>query len=180
MISPQLYINRGLPGSGKSTRARKLASLWDAQALTVEVCSSDDFFICALCAGYDFRLERLRYAHQWCQDKARKAMQRGVSRVLIDNTNVTAGECHPYVQCGVDNGYEVFFLEPETPWAFDIDELLKKNVHRVPREALERMLARWVPDMTVELALGGKKCERRVTIMTADEIAAACHRPEGV
>jgi hypothetical protein len=47
----------------------------------------------------------------------------------------------------------VVFLEPETSWAFDIDELERRNVHGVPRATLECMLARWVPNMTIEKAL---------------------------
>jgi predicted kinase len=76
-----------------------------------------------------------------------------VDAVIIDNTNVSPRECEPYVLFAQANGYEVKFLEPETPWAFDLDELEKKNTHGVPRHALERMLARWVPDMTVEKVL---------------------------
>ena len=146
-------LMRGLPGSGKSTRARAIAAEYLEQGRGVAVCSSDHFFECGSCGNYAFRLDRLDYAHHWCQKKAREAIGRGEA-VLIDNTNVSARECRPYVEMALAASYEVVFVEPQTPWAFDLDELEKRNTHGVPRHALEKMLGRWVPDMTIEKALG--------------------------
>lgn len=68
--------------------------------------------------------------------------------------DLSVRECRPYVERAAKYGYDVVFLEPETPWAFDLDELVKRNVHGLSRQTLERMLARWVPDMTVAKAMG--------------------------
>jgi hypothetical protein len=145
-----VYINRGLPGSGKTTRTARMGREFQAEGLSVVVCSADDFHMCHCCGKYDFRFDRLPYAHEWCQGKYRKALRDGIDRVFVDNTNTTVRECYPYVQMALVYGYDIVFLEPDTPWAFDLDELERKNVHGVPRAALEKMLARWVPDMTVE------------------------------
>ena len=150
----KLYINRGLPGSGKSHESARLALAWLKQRLSVVICSADYFFVCDCCQTYNFDASKLGYAHKWCQLKCAEAMEAGTDMVIIDNTNLTARECKTYVMLAEQNGYAVFFLEPTTPWAFDLDELEKRNIHGVPRAALERMLARWVPGMTVEKALG--------------------------
>jgi predicted kinase len=124
--------------------------------------------MCRNCNHYDFHLDRLVYSHAWCRHKFEKALVEGVNAVVVDNTNVSATECRPYVEMALKYGYAVEFLEPTTPWAFDIDQLFVKNTHNVPREALERMLGRWVPDMTIEKALG----KPQPGLMHEDEKAA--------
>jgi tRNA uridine 5-carbamoylmethylation protein Kti12 len=165
------YVNRGLPGSGKSFRTRRLVEQFMANGLSVVVASSDDYFVCPCCKAYSWYADRLVDAHGWAQRKFESACAAGVDRVVVDNTNVSAQECRPYVQAAVGRGYEVVFLEPETPWAFDLDELARKNTHRVPREALEQMLRRWVPDMTVRKALEVSVYEK-VENAHLDEVAA--------
>ncbi len=162
------YLNRGLPGSGKSTRTKRLKKELEAQGHKVLVCSSDFYHECPCCGHYNFRVAVLGEAHKWCQEVFRQGIDDGVV-VIVDNTNATVRECHPYVQYAVANGYEVVFLEPENPWAYDIDELLRRNVHNVPRDGLERMLSRWVGGMTVEKALAGEPVPGE---MTRDEEAA--------
>jgi tRNA uridine 5-carbamoylmethylation protein Kti12 len=157
-------IARGCPGSGKSTTVQRLRHEFAGRGKSVEVCSSDYFFECGACGHYDFRRELLGIAHKQCQEKFVVALKAGVDVVFVDNTNVTVRECYPYVRAAADHGYEIRFVEPQTPWAFDLDELVKRNQHDVPRHAIERMLRRWVPNLTVEKVLAGE--------MTADEAAA--------
>ena len=42
--------------------------------------------------------------------------------------------------------------EPETDWwkNKDIDEMFNRNSHGVPRDAIERMINRYAPDVTVD------------------------------
>lgn len=149
----KLLINRGLPGSGKTTLAAHLVCEYAAAGLAASIHSADSYFVCPCCMKYNFDRERLPAAHAWCQMKCGQAMERGVPVVIIDNTNTTARECRPYVLLAQKYGYEVEFIEPRTPWAFDVDELYRRNTHGVPREGLEAMLRRWVADMTVEKCL---------------------------
>lgn len=149
------YINRGLPGSGKSHRTRSMMDRLARQRIPAVACSSDNYFI-GEDKVYRFVRANLVEAHRRCQTEARSLMQSGTWVVIIDNTNITAAECRPYVQSALAFDYDVHFLEPETPWAFDLDELHRRNVHGVPRATLELMLSRWVPDMTVEKALASQ------------------------
>lgn len=149
----KLIIARGLPGSGKSYKVSKLAEEYASQGYSVIICSSDNFLIDSD-GVYKFKLDKLHWAHRSCQSDAKRSMDSGINYVFIDNTNVSARECSVYVKMGLERNYEIEFLEPSTDWAFNLDELEKRNQHSVPREALERMSERWVYDMTVEKALG--------------------------
>lgn len=117
------------------------------------VCSADFYFTCPETGEYRFQREKLPEAHALCRADFDAAVAHGHTDIFVDNTNVTARECSHYVRAAVENGYSVEFIEPGTPWAFDLDELTRRNTHGVPREGIERMLARWEPDMTVEKAL---------------------------
>lgn len=166
----KVFIARGLPGSGKSTRVREMSREYLEQGISSIVCSSDHFFECYLCGAYNFDASKLRFAHQWCQEKFRNAVANGVEAIFVDNTNVTAKECRPYVEAALAASYKIAFLEPITPWAFDVDQLTRRNQHGVPREAIERMLGRWVYGMTVEMAT---KSDEQGGEETEDEKAAA-------
>lgn len=169
-MTKRMTVFRGCPGSGKSTLVALFEAECVASGLSVEVCSSDHFFICKCCSTYSFDASKLPYAHAWCQEKARLAARLGVDVILVDNTNVTAEECLPYVLVGRRHLYEIEFIEPNTPWKFDVDELVRRNTRGVPRHAIERMLARWEPEMTVQKALSCSSADEQGS--THDERAA--------
>lgn len=141
-----LYIMRGIPGSGKSTAAKKLAP-------KEQIFSTDDYWG----PEYKFDMNRLGAAHTWNLDRATKAMADGVSPIVIDNTNITWKAVRPYAEHAFQNGYTVVFKESEMPqWqeitsrldARDIrDEdaefLTKNSIHNVPQESVRRMMLGW-------------------------------------
>lgn len=131
-----VYINRGLPGSGKSTRALRIAGEHDCDVLIV---SADDYFV--VNGVYRFDMSNIGAAHMECQQKFREGVREKAPVIIVDNTNTTIREMRPYVEYAHIRGYEVVLLEPDTAWAWDIDACLARNVHGVPREALERMKA---------------------------------------
>jgi hypothetical protein len=163
----RVYLNRGLPGSGKTFRAHEIQEHHLQEGREVLICSSDDFFINESMV-YVFNRDRLYQAHVQCQDKFRQAIKHGVAVVIVDNTNLSVRECCPYVAHAVVHGYEVIFLEPRTPWAFDLDELVRRNLHGISRATLARMLTCFVPNMTIDKALGPPEGGP----MTPDEEAA--------
>ncbi|XP_069747709.1 NEDD4-binding protein 2-like 1 isoform X3 [Narcine bancroftii] len=116
----RLYLLRGLPGSGKSTLARNLKY----QFRGAVILSTDDYFI-RPDGSYLFEKYLLDEAHEWNHDRANSAMRQGISPIIIDNTNVQAWEMKPYVVMAQENGYEVKFREPDTPWKFDINKLTR-------------------------------------------------------
>ncbi|KAG3293209.1 NEDD4-binding protein 2-like 1 isoform X3 [Ictidomys tridecemlineatus] len=132
-----LYLLRGLPGSGKTTLARQLQHDFP-RAL---IFSTDDFFF-REDGAYEFNPDFLEEAHEWNQKRARKAMRRGISPIIIDNTNLHAWEMKPYAVMALENNYEVIFREPDTRWKFNVQELARRNIHGVPREKIHRMKER--------------------------------------
>jgi predicted kinase len=157
-----LYIMRGVPGSGKSHLALRLAG--DPS----KVFSTDEFFE-RMEGGYaaNWKMDRLFPAHKWNQRRVREAMQRGISPVVVDNTNIRIKEARPYVEMGVQYQYHMEIRESDSPWWAEISLLLQnkglnsekikewanklatgfdhsgviiKNVHGVPFDAIHRML----------------------------------------
>ncbi|KAG9491936.1 hypothetical protein GDO78_000438 [Eleutherodactylus coqui] len=143
----KMVLLRGVPGSGKSTLARTLLR----ESPDGVVLSTDDYFWQENVYAYDVTL--LGDAHNWNQDRARRALDDSRPLVVIDNTNIKAWEMKPYVQMAVDRGYGVEFLEPDTWWKQDSHELEKRNTHRVPRETISKMLQRYDHDMTVNVVM---------------------------
>jgi len=145
-----LYVNRGLPGSGKSTLAKELAGTNGV------IFSTDDFFINPKSGQYEFDPKLLYRNHFLNLQRTIKAMQDGITPIVVDNTNVEFFQMKPYVKEAQKNGYEVIFSEPQTTWAWDVDELTKRNTHNVPKTSIERMLSRYQKDPTVEKILESK------------------------
>lgn len=147
MTTKRLTIMRGLPGSGKSYLARSIAD-------GAPVFSTDDFFV--IDGEYRFDPSKLGQNHAENLARSITAMSEGVPHVIIDNTCTQAWEAREYVKAAVQYGYDVQFVEPTTPWAFDVAECAKRNQHGVPEAAIAGMLARWEKDLTVPKCLVAK------------------------
>ena len=124
-----LYIVRGLPGSGKSSLAKKI---------TETLYSADDFFTNKK-GEYNFNAKLLGKAHEWCWGKVRDAMFLGVNAVAVANTFTQAWEAEKYYQIAEEYGYSVFVIECQNDFG---------NVHDVPQESIDAMKKRWEKDLT--------------------------------
>uniref|UniRef100_W5MNM8 NEDD4 binding protein 2 like 2 n=2 Tax=Lepisosteus oculatus TaxID=7918 RepID=W5MNM8_LEPOC len=149
--SPVLILMRGLPGSGKSTRAQELLSSGPEGI----VLSTDDYF--SKEKGYTYDSALLGEAHDWNHNRAREALDQGRSPVIIDNTNLQAWEMKPYVELALERGYRVEFQEPDTSWKSDPLELEKRNKHGVPGEKISHMLERFERPVSVDIVLNSQE-----------------------
>ena len=144
-----LYILRSPSGSGKSFLAKELGK-------GGVVFSSDDFWYRD--GKYQFDITKLGAAHKWNYERSKKAMEQGISPIVIDNTNTTKKECKVYLELGLEHGYNVKYAEPnwhpelKTPegkWNYDFimklqEERRKKEPSKViPPEAVKRMIDRY-------------------------------------
>jgi len=140
----QLIIMRGISGSGKSTIAKTLVGKG-------KIFSTDDFFMQG--DKYFFDPKKIGLNHKLNQERTEEAMKQGVSPIVIDNTNTQAWEMKPYVTLADKYGYEVTIKEARTP---DIEELMKRQESRkqsnksLSRDVVERMIARYQPNITVD------------------------------
>lgn len=135
MADKILVIMRGLPGSGKSTLAKSL--LKD----TGEIFSTDDYWN----DEQPFNPSLLGKAHAWNEWRSEQAMLKDVRQIIIDNTNISIRDFKGYILLAKKYGYQVIFKEPETMWKNDLDSLVKKTIHGVPKSTIEKMSKRWQP-----------------------------------
>lgn len=149
-----VYVARGLPGSGKSFTIGKIVP-------KENIFSTDDFWG----KDYEFNPEHIGDAHAWNLRRAKDAMLKGVMPIGIDNTNIKWEHIKPYAQMAKESGYQVKYLEADSPWWKAISSYLKnpdfkegnpnfekvaeflsqKNIHGAPIESIRAMLTQWEP-----------------------------------
>ena len=159
----KLIIMRSPSGAGKSTLAQELGQ-------GGVVLSTDDFFTTPE-GEYRFDIKQLGKAHKWNQDRAAKAMEEGVSPVVIDNTNIKAHEPKSYVLAARKYGYQVEMAEPnwspklrtpEGKWDINfINELQRKRNETnktkvIPQNVIQRMVDQYEYDITEDDILKSK------------------------
>src|SRR4051794_3566914 len=117
-----VYLMRGLPSCGKSYTARKLAGEFGV------VCETDEYFYKHVGddpTSYDYRDELLQEACQWNLDRFRKALEAGLTPIVVDRGNALSVDSQVYARLAVEHGYHLELREPESPWWQEIRTLLK-------------------------------------------------------
>ncbi|XP_051897923.1 NEDD4-binding protein 2 [Pristis pectinata] len=148
MVTPKvLFLMRGLPGSGKSTLARTLVQ----QGPNGIILSTDEYFY--RYGHYQFNPNLIGEAHQWNQKRAKEAMEKGLSPVIIDNTNTQSWEMKPYISMAFKYNYKVAFREPNTWWKFKPRELERRNVHGVSKEKIKTILDHYERHVTINTVM---------------------------
>lgn len=169
MSEKTLIVIRGLPWTGKSTRAKELAGE------TGLIYSTDDYWYQVNKPDkpdeYSFNHRMLHHAHKWNQLRAQRSIDMGEPLIIIDNTNTTAKEfCCDYSKYAHYQDYKICIEEPTSPqwieisslllskrqnkkelkeWAKKLEEGSKEN-HNVPFFAIERMMWRWECNLIAE------------------------------
>ena len=132
---------RGISGSGKSTLANQLATEAISSGLTAEICCADDFMM--VDGKYEWRQEKLGWAHRCCQEQARLACEKKTDLVLISNTNLPARDRKPYIGLAEQYGYG-FELLMVGDFTEEFAKLCAaRNTHAVPEGHLLKVAARF-------------------------------------
>lgn len=147
-----LYLVRGLPGSGKTTLARRLAPVCNVAA--------DDYMI-NWASEYEFDATRLHECHQKCRRTVEDWMKNAETvaewhahdrrsvygragepkhgpfgTIAVHNTFSQRWEAEPYYRLARRYGYEVFVVEAQNQF---------ENTHEVPAAGILAMSRRWEP-----------------------------------
>jgi predicted ABC-type ATPase len=115
-----LYIIRGLPGSGKTTFAKSLGIKDHFEA--------DMWFEIYNKGKFDPSL--LGEAHHWCRVKVYGCIINGVSKIVVSNTFVKKWEMSSYISMAERHGYKVHILVAQGNF---------KSVHDVPEATMDKM-----------------------------------------
>lgn len=130
-----MTIIRGLPGSGKTTLAKKIAKQKNAV-----IHSTDSFWLCED-GQYRYDPERIKEAHLWNQQQCETSMRDG-KNVIIDNCNVKKEHVDPYLELAKKYNAKVsIVISPLNDE--DLELLFYNNTHNVPYHIIEQMRQDW-------------------------------------
>jgi len=136
IMEKTLYIVRGVPGSGKSTFAKKLVEH------DFLVCEADKYFVDKETGEYKFDLSKIKEAHKFCQDLVETYMKDSLVNdqfyrgIAVSNTFTQEWEMEHYFGLAKKYGYTVFTLIVENRHG-------GKNIHNAPDEIIEKMKQRF-------------------------------------
>ena len=120
---PKLTIIRGIPGSGKTTLAKKVQEGSGAFHLETDMLTIVD-------DKYDFDPELLKYRHENAQKIAKIVIENG-SDLIVSNTFVKVNSMLPYLDLVRGRGYTIV-----------ISSLVSNNygsIHDVPSHTIKNM-----------------------------------------
>ena len=133
MKQKELYIVRGIPGSGKSTFAKSICKPW-------QHVETDMFFIKN--GEYKFDVSKLKVAHQWCKNKVHAMMRPTPWNLLFNRTIVVSNtftqewEMKTFLVLARRFRYKVYTVIVENRHG-------GKNLHGVPEDKLQIMKDRF-------------------------------------
>lgn len=122
-----LILLRGIPGSGKSTTAKTLFPNYIHRE--ADMYWYDEF------GNYNFDINKLKNAHDWCQNEVHRAMEHKLN-IVVSNTFTTEKELKPYYELAKKHDYGVISLIVENRHE-------GVNIHNVPKETLNKMETRF-------------------------------------
>jgi len=137
----KLILLRGLPGSGKSTKAKEIVKA--SVDVKTYIGSADNFFVDRASGKYEFTPRKIGEAHAWCRGTIDAAMALETDLVIVDNTNTQKWEYESYLQLAEYYGYETEIIVVGKFDKQSTKEYFNRNKHGVPQEAIEKMAARF-------------------------------------
>ncbi len=124
----KLIIISGLPGSGKSTKAKEI--LFSDDTASTRHVEADMFH--TIGTVYNFDPKYVGDSHQWCQSQVAYHLRRG-HNVIVSNTFTKRWEFMPYIDLAQRYDATVEHIHMDGDWG---------NIHNVPQEVLDAMKKR--------------------------------------
>lgn len=130
------FIMRGVSGSGKTTEAlRRLAG-------NKGMIHSTDFYFTDSKGVYFFEASKLAENHRKNYGAFVVSLKRQFPIVICDNCNHKRDHYRMYVEAAIYFGYEVEIVFLPHP---DLEVAAVRNVHRVSKSTIERMMFSFEP-----------------------------------
>ncbi|MDE3270763.1 AAA family ATPase [Pseudoalteromonas sp. G4] len=135
----QVFILRGLPGSGKSHYAHSLCDeMVKGDEAQFVVCSTDDFFITD--GEYRFDKAKLSEYHNLNLARFIRALSQQIPLVILDNTNIKKWEFAAYAEAAHALGYQVKEVVVGEIKDKAMQHLYyQRNIHKVPLKTINKM-----------------------------------------
>ena len=134
----ELVLVRGLPGSGKSTYAKRLiADGWDESikdGLARRFIHLEADMYHTIGGVYRWDAAKVKTAHKWCLSMAESYLLAGEYSVVVSNTFTRRWELKPYVDAALKYGVIWSIVEMKNDYG---------NIHNVPPETIQGMRNRW-------------------------------------
>ena len=138
----ELIIMRGIPGSGKSTKAKTLVGKGKIHSTDDVISSKGDYnkFFDDMKASGSFA--PLSAVHGENLNNAVEDMLRGITPIVIDNTNIRPFESKAYIENALKLGYDdnnIRIVDVGTG-GVSPEELAQRNTHGVPLDKIKSMI----------------------------------------
>ena len=165
----ELIVMRGIPGAGKSTKAKTLVREGVIHSTDTIIERTGDYngFFAKMIESKDFTA--LSRAHSTCFTEAVTSMKNGVTPVVIDNTNIKMNEAKNFVKAALTMGYadeNIKFVDIGTA-GLTAEVLAERNTHGVPLEKIQQMMAshKGQGEMTLKKVLESKDMYKQSDVL---------------
>lgn len=130
-----LILIRGLPGSGKSTFAKKLIRKYKQFYSESDISNfeADDCFIHN--GKYEWNKNELQLAHKQCFENTKSALEYETPIVIVSNTFLSKFEIDPYINLASKTNSGILIYRMRSQY---------ENVHSVPAISIANMKKRFV------------------------------------
>jgi len=131
MESKNLILLRGLPGAGKSSLGKVLSENGKYPVFAI-----DNYFINKITGEYVFNFAENYLAYQQCESLCKQALEKGNTKVFIDNTFTLDWELSPYLKLAAEFDYTLYVITVEKYHD-------NKNVHDVSQGQIKKMAEKY-------------------------------------
>lgn len=164
-----VIVMRGIPGSGKSTEAKKLVGEGRIHSTddVIEATCDYKMFFESMFKTNDFKpLSRM---HSQNLKNFIQSIKEGVSPVIIDNTNIRQNEAKAYIKAALEMGISetnIKIVDIGTN-GLTAEELALRNTHGVPLKKIKEMISshKGQGKLTVESILKSKDMYKQSDVL---------------